>query len=216
MPDVVQVKAMNTALAALGQEPVAALDDAALQGSIAATKLLRHVDDARDAVLARHGFVCALTYTHLAPTPAPPGSDWRYPFLYQLPADALRIWEIAGQVVNGQEWTCDGRRWQLGSIELDDGASRTVIRSSSDGDLDVCYVRRASWGSLDIHVRDAIAQTIAARGAYAVTGDLAKQSKQEKTAETAVLLAISVDGTQEGGQPPLAPSTPAAIRNISR
>lgn len=210
MADAAQVDMLNTALAILGQEPVAALDDAALEQSVAATKLLRHVEIARDTVLGRHGWVCALEYPVLVPATLPAYSNWRYPYAYLLPANALRVWEIEGQL------ECDwGPRWQAGTAELD-SAARKIIRADTAGPLNVAYVRRANWQAMDAHVRDAVAHDTAARGAYAVTGDLAKAAKVQQAAEAKVLLAISIDGTQEGGQPSLAPSTPARIRNAAR
>lgn len=215
MADAIQVDVMNTALAALGQEPVIALDDAALQQSVAATKLLRHMETSRDTVLRRHGWLCALEYAALPPSTLPGYANWRYPYVYMLPGNALRVWEIEGVLFNGQE-TCWGPRWQVGTIDANGGSAQQIVRSTSSDTLNLAYVRRANWAALDKHVLDAIGYEIAARGAYAVTGDRGKAKDAKAEAEAKVMLAISTDGTQEGGQPPWAPSIPQMLRNHSR
>lgn len=231
MGDVAQVKAVNTALAQLGKEPVSDLSDASLQGSIAATKLLRVIDDAYETVLARHGWACTLSYATLSPMATPP-TDWVYGTAFQVPADYLRIWMIQNpflmEMDNGLVppddwglWSMLGlvyaeERWQVGTVDVDVGAQRIIKTQDVLTSLGICYVRRANWGALDVHLRDAIAFDMAARACRSITGDAALQDKLEKKAEAKVLMAISVDGTQEGGQPPLASSIPDLLRAWSR
>lgn len=210
-----QTSIVNRALFQLGQEPVADLSEASLQQSLSATKLMRVIEDSRDTVLRRHGWLCALSYQTLSPAVIPAEVNWRYPAVFLLPGDALRVWEIGGVVFNGHE-SCWAPRWQMGSTETNAG-SRQIIRSINPcGTLNVAYVRRCNWASLDAHVGDAVAFDLASRGAFSVTGDAGLQKKLETQAEAKALLAVSVDGTQEGGQPPLAPSIPAALRMLSR
>jgi hypothetical protein len=216
MPDAAQVQIINTALGVLGQEPVAALDEASLKASLSATKLMRHIEAARDAVLARHGWTCALEYVALSPAAIGGYVNWRYPTVYYLPGAALRVWEIEGVSVVAGGADCWGPRWQRGTVEDGAGARQVIRAQSGDGDLNVAYVRRANWTALDTHVADAVAYETAARGAYSVTADQGKAMKAGQAAEARILLAISVDGTQEGGQPSLAPSIPAAIRASAR
>lgn len=215
MADAAQVAIMNTALALLGQEPVADLDEAARTGSVALTKLLRHMDTARDVVLARHGWVCALEYVTLSAAVIPGYTNWRYPTVFYLPGNALRVWEIDG--CPETDW---GTRWQAGTVETGAGARRIVRAASAwnggvDG-LSVAYVRRANWASLDIHVADAVAHDLASRGCYAITGDKAAADRWAQRAETRAVLAVSTDGTQEGGQPGLSASIPARLRAQAR
>lgn len=220
MSDPAQVKLINTALNALGQEPVQDLTEASLQASVAAVKLMRVVEDAREAVLSRHGWGFALSYATLPPAVLPDLVNWRYPTVFLLPGDALQVWEIAGDVFSPEGGF--GPRWQVGTLDYQDSA-RTFVLASADacagGTLDslqVAYVRRANWSAMGALMRDAIAYETAARAAWSITGDRAVESAKRKQAEDAVKLAISLDATQEGGQPPAAPSIPAAIRASSR
>jgi hypothetical protein len=213
MSDTAQVNVLNRALYLLGQDPVADLSEGSLQGSGAATKLMRLADAAKDVVLRRHGWTCALQYVTLSPAVLAGDANWRYPTTFLLPADALRVWEVQGLAVG-----CDPR-WQLATIEPDGGGARIVIRAASGvGGLDslnLVYVRRAGWEALDAHVRDAVAHEIAAQGCWSVTGDQARTTALEKRAEEKALMAISVDGAQEGGQPPMGASKTAALRASS-
>lgn len=229
MSDPAKVKVVNTTLFLLGQEPVTDLTDASLQGSVAAVKILRVLEDAKAEVLCRHGWVCALEYVTLTPAVmAAAKPNWRYPTTFLLPGGALSVWEIEG--VRREDW---GPRWQVGTVETADSA-RTVIRAARQepgqtafgnwgGDysgpvcaLNVAYVRSCNWQALSRPLANAMAYEAAKRAAYSITGDKALGPSLMKAAEDAVQKAIGADGTQEGGQPPAAPSIPFALRNMSR
>jgi hypothetical protein len=219
-----QVDAINTALGFLGKEPVADLTPASLAQSVAATKLMRSIETAKRTVLRRHGWLSALSYVTLLPSPAQPQwANFRYPSLFLLPGDCLRVWEIAGDVIAGREVPDQGTRWQVLTIQAADGTAQTAIAAAScDGDaattlsdLNVAYVRNASWASLDDNLADAIAYDAAKRQARSILGSASEAAAIAKEAEAAIAIAISVDGTQEGGQPPLAPSIPQAIRRFA-
>jgi len=216
MADTVQVQIFNTALGALGQEPITDLNPPSLDASLAATKLMRHIEVARDTVLRRHGWLCALEYTTLTPVILDGYSNFRYQTTYELPGNALRVWEIEGIGPTSLEGLSWEPRWQVGAFETGDSA-RTIIRAANaQAQLNVVYVRRAAWSALDAHVSDAIAYTLAARGCFSVTGDMAKQKSVAQEAEAKVVLAISTEASQEGGQPSWAPSIPGYLRNLSR
>ncbi len=214
MSDIAQLKVLNAALAALGNEPLADLTAASIQRSGAAQKLLRSVELSRDTVLGRHGWTCALEYTVLTPSAAPAGS-WKYPWQYLAPNGCLLVWEIEGVQFNG-EATCWEPRWQVGTLDTDLGA-RHLIRSRDQIDsLNIAYVRTCSWGALTPHLVDAIGFELAGRCCYSINGDQGAAARLANAGEKKILLAISVEGTQEGGQAPLAPSIPQMIRNYSR
>lgn len=246
---------VNDALNWLGNEPVTDLSDASLAQSVAAVKVLRVIERARDTVLARHGWTGALEYVTLAPatianyTPPP-----AYPSVFLLPADALRVWSIDGQVTLTAVWQGWEPRWQVGTTEAD-GAPRLIVRgaapvmspgldgsgmgyqfglgwssapSSSDGGsssstpanglsgVDVVYVRRADWASLDPNLADAVSMTAAARSCNSITGDAKLAMALDKKAEDKIMIAIGSESAQEGGQYPLAASIPAALRGYAR
>lgn len=222
MSDVAQVNVINTALAALGKEPVADLSDASLARSGAATKLLRSIDAARETVLVRHGWLCALQYATLPPARLANATNWRYPLAFQVPGASLRVWEVAGDILDGRELGHEPR-WEFGTVEADAAATKIIrvrkgfeqICCDDGGCLNIAYVRLANWASLTPHVADAIGYDCARRQAYSITGDKTLAQALKADAENAVQMAISTDATQQGGQPSLAPSIPRAIRRFA-
>lgn len=211
MSDAAKVSIVNQALSMVGKEPVVDLSDTSLEANGSAAKLMRQIDNARDTVLNRHGFTCALQYARISPAILEGYANFRYPTVYLLPGDALRVWEIDGRRVD--EWPM---RWQAGTFQLG-GAARQIIRAvNADNALPVAYVRRAAWEALDTAVANAVAGTLAASCAWNITGDRAAAGDLAKQAEALAQMAISVDSTQEGGQPPLAVSIPQLLRNRSR
>ncbi len=215
MTDVAKVTVMNTALAQLGQEPVPDLTEASLEDSLAAVKLLRVFDEGRDVVLARQGWLCALQYTTLSPVVIPNYVNWKYPTTYVLPGDGVGVWEIGGWPLTdyyGGYWR---QRWELGTLDTDMGP-QIIIRARNFADaLNVAYMRRCSWGALTIHLRDAVAFEIAARGCNAVTGDMNLAKKLEAAAERKVQMALSTEAKQIEGEETYAPSIPDSIRRYA-
>jgi hypothetical protein len=226
-----QVDVLNTALGFLGKEPVPDLSDASQQQSAALVKLLRSIETSRETVLARHGWLCALTYASLAPAVIPGYSNWRYPMVFRQPAGCLRIWEVSG-------WQADEPcldvgfgfgpasepRWEIATIEPAGGgaASKVILvgrnfrdLACDNGNLPISFVRTADWSALSAHVADAIAADVAWRQARSITGKEPLVSAMAQQKEAAVQMAISIDGTQTGGQPPLAGSIPARIRRFA-
>lgn len=210
--DDLRVRVVNTALTALGQDPVEDLLEASLDASMAAVKVLRVLDDARDTVLATHGFFCAMTYGTLQVSIIPDQSNWKYPYTFLLPADALAVWEIEGTPLTEFYSPAWCGRWEIGTTD----GPRQFIRAKDSCPLNAGWTRRADWGALSVLVRDAVAYEAAYRSAVSVTGDAATMKSLEGPKKTKLTDAISKDGTQGGGDPPLAPSIPAMIRASSR
>lgn len=222
-----QVDVINTGLGFLGNEPVPDLSDASLQQSAAAVKLMRSIETSRETVLARHGWLCALSYASLAPAVIPGYTNWRYPLVFKQPQGCLRIWEVAGMLADeptaGLGFGAEPR-WEIATIEpAGGGAAQKVILVGNcwsdlvgaDGNLPISYVRKADWTALSPHLEDAIAADCAWRQARSITGKQADADSLARQKEAAIQLALSIDGTQTGGQPPLAGSIPARIRRFA-
>lgn len=227
MADTAQVGAINTALFQVGKAPVVDLSDNSLAQSQAAAKLMSQIEISRDKVLRRHGWLCALTYSCLAPAVIANDDNWKYCNRFLLPGGALRVWEVrlptGGSFIDEIDLASFGlvgqvlpsEAWESGTIDTPQGP-RMILRANHQDMLALSFTRRASWSALDTHVLDAIAFDCAARCAWNITGDRDLASDLKKEAEAQTLMAISVDSTQEGGQPALAPSNTARIRAISR
>lgn len=221
-----QVQVMNVALGALLCEPVPDLGDASVAKSGGLYKLLPLADLARQAVLCRQGWLCALEYVRLAPQPTPPCPDdqdpscWPpphpFPAIYQLPGDCLRVWSVNGLCLWLSDTVSWADRWQVLTQDTDLGSTHIIRARWGCGNLPVSYVRDCAWGALTPSLIDAVGYDLAARGCMNITGKgrLAVSLKQQ--AEEKFQIALGIDGTQEGGQEPWAPSIPQMIRNLSR
>ncbi|WP_174301167.1 hypothetical protein [Caulobacter sp. S45] len=199
---------VNATLAMLGQEPVLDLGSASLGQSNAALKVTRQLNQVRDVVLRRHGWLCALTYATLQPSVLPAlvaSCNARWPVAYLLPSAALRVWSIGGLLEpdwSAADWAgdwrgCghhDGPRWETGTIDTDIGA-RQIIRGRWSAPLDVAYVRTPSWQAIDPHVSDAISAELAYRACRSVTAEAPGADMKSEAGER-LQLAVSVDGTQ--------------------
>lgn len=228
MTEAAQVEVINTALDALGKAQVTDLTEADLQQNAAARNLMAQLGPATRAVLTRHGWLCALSYGCIAEAQLPNDANWKYSHRYLLPAGALRVWEVRTPFFLRQIWDeIDpitfgeigpplrfGDEWEFATIDTDLG-SQALVRSTICGTLAMSWTRICSYTAMPAPLRDAIALDAARRSAFNITGQAQMRAAMAAEAEKAVQLAISVDGTQQGGQV-LAPSIPAMIRMISR
>jgi hypothetical protein len=223
MSDPAQVRIVNNALGHLGQEPVTDLEDASLAGlggggQADAGATTRPSDTVLATATAGSDALKYVTLTAVPDLPAKLAVSDRLPRPGRQPArvgDRRRAGELAACAGS---W---GPRWQVGKIEAGD-AARWIIRASKDAcsggtldSLNIAYVRKANWASFSAHLADAISYEAAVRAAYSITGEQPSATLTKRAAEQ-IMVAIGIDGTQEGGQPPAAPSIPAAIRNMSR
>lgn len=228
-----KTRAMNIALAQLGKLPVSDLNEQSLRASSAAMKLNHFIDDARDHVLERQGWLCAMRYCQLDPaSDAAIANDnnWRFPVYYNLPGDCVRVWEVRTPTLIQPWWgdidwiafselgppVMEGESWQMTTIDSPDGSSQKILRTDLQSQLALSYTGRCNWAAFPFSVLQAIGFELAALGCYTVTADQQRQQKLEQLAEQKVQLALSIEATQEAGMPAIAPSIPARIRAITR
>jgi hypothetical protein len=191
---------LNTALGHL-KEPVAP-DLVSLRTN--AEKVYAQLDVCRQAILERHGWLCALEYETLQQ--AADISNWKYDAGFWLPADALRVW-----VVGEENPPYPVIKWEAGTKTVA-GVTRKVIWADGVTELDVAYVRDAPAEALTANLADAIAYELAARTCGGVNGSEALAAKLAKEAPLYLAYAVGVDGTQEGGQDAMLADVPALVR----
>ena len=228
-----KIDAMNVALTQLGKLPVTDLNEQSLRASSAATKLLPLLDHARDRILERQGWLCAMNYTVLNPaTDAQIEADgcWAFPTYYELPGDCVKVWEVRTPTLIQPFWgeidwiafsqlgppIIEGEAWQVTSIDFPDGSTKRIIRTDLLTQLAISYTRRCNWSAFPRVLLDAIGFETAALGCYTVTADQQRQKVLDQASEERLLMALSIEATQEGGAPPIAPSIPERIRMITR
>jgi hypothetical protein len=234
-----RVQIINTGLFACGKGPVPDLTATSLAKSDAAVKLLGQLQPAFQAVLERHGWLCALAYAQPGPyAPAGYVLPWKYATgqAYQAPAGCLRVWEVRTANLDlpfaELDWLSfgmigppliEGERWEMNTIDNADGTSTMIILSDvvySAGPpacgIAMSYVRTPNFSALTSNLTDAIGWECARRAGWNITGDTNQAQRIATEAEQKILMAISIDGTQEGAQFPVAPSVPARLRLVSR
>lgn len=187
----------NQALAHLGEDPVDSLTPSTMPA--AARKMTAFVESARSSILGAHHWTDAMRYVTLER--AEVAGDWKYPYVYLLPDEALRVTEV----------NISDEAWEQGSM-LIDAAEQRVIRSTFDGALPVAYIRLIDWEVLPAILATAIALRLAALAAVPIGGDEAREAKLEKRAVEAVAAAIGREGSQQGGQAPLFDDPYARLR----
>jgi hypothetical protein len=224
---------MNIALAQLGKLPVTDLNEQSLRASSAAMKLIGFIDDARDWVLERQGWLCAMRYAQLNPaTDAQIAADanWRFPTYYALPGDLVKVWEVRTPTLIQPWWgdidwiafselgppVMEGEAWQVTTIDSQDGSSQKILRTDLQCGLCISYTNRCNWSAFSFTLLQAIGFELAALGCYTVTADQQRQAKLEQLVEQRVAMALSEEATQEAGMAAIAPSIPARIRAITR
>lgn len=172
---------INEALAHLGEDPI---DDAAADPAPARLrKLSAHIQPAIDAVLSRHGWLCALEYLTLSPSADVPG-NWQFAHAYVAPEGALKFWTVARSTA-----------WERGVFVAADQSARKIVRAVEPGPLNVACIVRRPVHAIDRHVLDAIALEIAARAAEPINGSSERGDKLTRAATQAILSAMGVDGS---------------------
>lgn len=173
-------KIVNAALVQLGEDTVVSIEADPPPSRL--VKILPHLQPAIDAVLVKHGWLCALEYGTLQPSAVIAG-NWRWPVHYVAPAGALRFWEV--DRVGG---------WERGVHKRPDGVAQPVIRAKQGGALNVSWVERRSPDALDANVADAVAFELAARAARPIGGSAERALELRKIADAAILSAMGTDG----------------------
>ena len=101
---------MNSALNKLGAERILSEDDASVRARI----MKGQYPIRRDALLCSHPWNFAISYVELAlVSPTPDDLEWEYDYVYQLPADCLRVikcdleFDDAWEEIEGNRIACN-------------------------------------------------------------------------------------------------------------
>lgn len=195
-----QLSILSDAMALIGQKAPQDLTPEAL--GVVGKKVYARLDDARQNVLVRSGWIDALSYDTLQP--AADLSNWKFGTCYVLPKGALRVWEI--DALPG------ALRWTAGTITDTEGATRRVVWTNGSGALNLSWVRDAKAEALGPALGKAVAHELAALTCFDVTENLARSDALIKLAAEKLAEAIGVDAMQEGGEDPLIPDTARMAR----
>lgn len=189
-------KVINAALSHIGEEGYDDIDVSPAPPKLA--KVLAQIDLAQDWVLRGAPWLACMTYAQI--DRANRDGNWKYPYVYDLPATYLRLWEMGT--------AC---KYQVGRETVDD-AEKVVIWADSAGPLNVAYVERKAWEAYDAHLLNVISYELASRIAGPIQDDDAKAERMHQKAVMLIGMAFGAEAQEEGGQDPVIPSNFAALR----
>lgn len=191
-----KTKVINVALAHLGEPGFDDIEVSPTPPKLA--KVLQQIDLAEEWVLRRHNWLCALTYASLDPSTA--SGNWKYPYVYDLPASYIRMCEVntfgAHQVI---------------TQTVGDVTTRVLLHSSA-GPVNIAYVERKNWEAYDSDLCNVIGYELASRCAGPIQEDEAKAEKFRRKALEMLGYAMSAEHGEEGDQDPVISSPYLALR----
>lgn len=200
MTDTVKQQLINTALAHLGEPGFDDIDADPQPEKL--FKTLAQLDGAagvKAKALERHPWFCALAYAELEP--AERAGNWRWPYVFDLPADFAKLWMVQGTALPYER-----------GVDIVSGATKAVIRAQTAGPLQVAYTFAAPYEALSAMLLNAMSFDLAARVAGPVQEDRRKGRDLKAEAEMAYAQAVSNEAADFGGEDPLITSTFAQLR----
>lgn len=166
-----QVQIINIALTRLGADPIASLTDSSTEAKVANVLW----ETARRSSLRDHPWNFAVTEVELAQIYG--ATTHGYKYVYQLPADCLRLLEVYG----GADYKQSGRR-------LATNAEQCVIKYVKD------VIDTTEWDALFV---DVMAQRLCAEMAYAITKSQTTADSNFQLYAQKLAKARFVDATEE-------------------
>lgn len=172
------VEIANLALRKMGQDRIASLDDE--------NEAARAVKDvhllARDIVLRKHPWNCALALKVLAPDAAAPPFGFTYAYSFPTSPFCLRVWRLDADEHPRAKWKARGRK-----IHTDEGPALYVEFISRLDDPE----------QFDANLAEAVAAEIAAKTAFRITASRTAEKEMNDWARETIPEARSYDA-QEG------------------
>ena len=176
MPEVYSVSLINRALEALGEEAIDAIDPNNLDDQPnAVMKLLRSYERTIGQTLKSIGRGQFIAHVTLSPQDDLPG-DWKWPYRFQLPDDGLAFIDPK----------CDELEM---AIEPVNGIDQEVLRSKTDSEIQISYVRRCDVDLLADEVFEAVGLNLAAKAAYQVVNSRDWANRVEDKAMKSIVVA---------------------------
>lgn len=180
------IEICNNALVELKKDPITALTD----GSTEARLCNQRWPAVRDAVLAAHPWNCAMKMAELAASATAP--TWKWDYAYPLPADNLRVCEIA-----------DSSETEITLYEIQDNE----ILCNSSGPIYLRYVHRlVDPVKYDALLSEAMTYALAARLAYPITASTTQQQAMWTLYDNILKQARNVDAKQGKADDTTAPT----------
>lgn len=197
-----KLELVNAALAHLGEPGFTSLDVDPPPPKLA--KALAQLDGAVGVYrvgLARHPWLCALTYKEL-PAASRAGT-WKHATVYDLPSDLVKVWEIDGDLP-----------YEVG-VETVEGQEKKVLRTNATGALKIAYTAEKPHEAMTPEVLAFMAYELAARLAGPIQSNARLGLELAKKAEVKLREAQDGEVGQHWQDDEVAPSGFAALRALA-
>lgn len=204
-----QLQVINRAFVHLGEAVVPYLTGDPKPPNV--VKALAAWDECLEVACSRAAWLCCLERATINRSPTltedpvnGAAGDWKYDYVFKLPVEALRVFYVDD---------CGGAfQWEFSRVIQGAFVGRPVIRATTDGPLNVAFVRRTIPELLTPQLARALALELAAQLAGPIQSDAAKAAKFMEQAQQAYLLAMGAEAGGEGGQEPALGSPLSAVR----
>lgn len=208
MTTTAKTELVNAAMAHLGEPPFETISpdvpDAAL------VKVLAQLDGPSGAeryCLARHPWLCALSYATLAPSVGI-SANWKWTNHFLLPTTAVKLWDVEG--LSGGTDTA----YEAGT-ETVSATLRQVIRSNEAG-LYVAYTEAKGFEAYSAELSNYMAFVLAARTSGPLKSDYEGAERLMRSAREYLAEAMGGEAGQHGGEDPRVRHSLAELRASAR
>jgi hypothetical protein len=175
---------INTAMAHLGEPGFSAIDTDPPGAALA--KVLGQLDGragVEQFALSRHPWLCALSYTTLAPAVSPP-TNWKWKNLFILPDTFVKMWVVDG----------DDVPFEVGT-EVISSAVKKVVRCD-EAALRIAFSERKAWEAYSPDLCNYMALLLAARTAGPLKNDYDGAARLTRQADEALQMAMGGEAGQ--------------------
>lgn len=175
---------VNKAMAHLGEPAFTTIDTDPPGAALA--KVLGQLDGrfgAERIALARHPWLCALSYASLSAI-SPTVSNWKWQYGFLLPDTFVKMWVVDG----------DDQPFEVGTLEIS-----TVIKNvvwANVAALDVCYTEQKGFEAYTPDFGEYMALLLASKTAGPLKSDYEAARRLAKEAGDQALLAMSGEAGQ--------------------
>lgn len=193
MSDAIKLEVVNAAMAHLGEPPFESLEPAGPDARL--QKVLGQLDGRLGAfltALARHPWLCMLTYATLAP--AARAGSWQWDKVFDLPDSFVKLWRLDALA---------DEPFEVGT-ELVEGAIRKVLRANL-ASVNVAFTEAKAYEAITPDLAHYMGLELAARTAGPLQGDRQLAARLREEAKTALAEAAGGEaGQSRDPDPPFA------------
>lgn len=184
MTDTAKTDLVNKAMAHMGEPGFTTIATDPPGATLA--KVLGQLDGrfgAERLALARHPWLCALSYASLEPVSSPP-TNWKWTNLFTLPDTFVKMWAVDGE----------DTPFEVGT-ETIEGQLKNVVRANA-ATLDVCFSEQKGFDAYTPDLGEYMALLLASKTVGPLKSDYDAARRLAKEAADQAVMAMSAEANQ--------------------